>query len=244
MRPDIEPSESQNATMAARIREELARRRMSRQMLADIAKISISTLEKALNGSRPFTVASVVRLEAALGVSLRDRVPKVSTSRSDLGGYAKAGVAWLEGDYLTLRPSFEVAGAIYAYRTQIHWDEAQECLAFREMDRLDAPFSQKGVVSIPSKSGQIYLYTNDQGQMRVAILNRPHIRGEIYGLLATLAVGAGSNLTPVAAPIALLPWPGIGNPKLGRIQQGDAEYQDCRKHLTMIVDAGYAKLLT
>jgi hypothetical protein len=112
------------------------------------------------------------------------------------------------------------------------------------MDRLDAPFSQKGVVSMPNKSGQIYLYTNDQGQMRIAILNRPHIGGVIYGLLATLAVGAGSNLTPVAAPIALLPWPGVGSPKLGRILEGDAEYADYQRHLAMIVDAGYAKLLT
>ena len=244
MRPGIEPSESHNVAIAERVREELARRRLSRQALADIARISISTLEKALNGSRPFTIASVVRLETALGISLRDQAPKVSSSRSDLGGYAKAGVAWLEGDYLTLRPSFEVAGAIYAYRTQIHWDADQECLAFREMDRLDAPFSQKGVVSMPNRSGQIYLYTNDQGQMRIAILNRPHIGGEIYGLLATLAVGAGSNLTPVAAPIALLPWPSVGNPKLGRIQQRDAEYADYQRHITAIVDAGYAKLLT
>lgn len=242
MRPDIEPFE--NAATAERIREELARRRMSRQMLADRARISISTLEKALNGSRPFTIASVVRIETALGISLRDPAPKISWSGPDLGGYARAGVAWLEGDYLTLRPSFEIAGAIYAYRTQIYWDEGQDCLAFREMDRLDAPFSQKGVVSIPNKSGQIYLYTNDQGQMRVAILNRPHIGGEIYGLLATLAVGSGSNLTPVAAPIALLPWPGTGNPKLGRIQEADAGYADCQRHLATIVGAGYAKLLT
>ena len=230
--------------MAERVREELARRRMSRQTLADSAKISISTLEKALNGSRPFTIASVVRLETALGISLRVQVPKVSSSRPDLGGYAKAGVAWLEGDYLTLRPSFELAGAIYAYRTQIYWDGDQECLAFREMDRLDAPFSQKGVVSIPNRSGQIYLYTNDQGQMRLVILGRPQIGGEIYGLIATLAVGAGSNLTPVAAPIALLPWSSIAGPRLGRIQPEDAGYSDYQRHLTMIVQGGNARFLT
>jgi transcriptional regulator with XRE-family HTH domain len=243
MRPDIEPSESQNKAMAQRIREELARRRMSRQMLADAAKISISTLEKVLNGSRPFTTASIVRLEAALGVSLRDQAIKPSAALH-LGGYAKAGVAWLEGDYLMLRSSFEVAGAIYAYRMQIYWDDSQDCLAFREMDRLDAPFSQKGVVSMPNKSGQIYLYTNDQGQMRLVILGRPQIGGEIYGLIATLAVGAGSNLTPVAAPIALLPWPSTADPKLGRIQQEDAEYSDYQRHLTMIVQGGNARFLT
>jgi transcriptional regulator with XRE-family HTH domain len=53
------------------VREELARRRLSRQALADLAKISISTLEKALAGRRPFTLATTIRLEEALGASLR-----------------------------------------------------------------------------------------------------------------------------------------------------------------------------
>src|SRR5262245_32808386 len=57
------------------VREELARRRLSRQWLADQAKISLSTLEKALAGSRPFTLATVVRLEDALGTGLRGRQP-------------------------------------------------------------------------------------------------------------------------------------------------------------------------
>src|SRR3954454_2361763 len=55
------------------VREELARRRQSRQWLADEAKVSLSTLEKALAGRRPFTLATVVRLEDALGTSLRER---------------------------------------------------------------------------------------------------------------------------------------------------------------------------
>ncbi|HEX7946309.1 MAG TPA: transcriptional regulator, partial [Phenylobacterium sp.] len=46
--------------IATRVREELARRRLSRQALADLAKISISTLEKALAGRRPFTLATTI----------------------------------------------------------------------------------------------------------------------------------------------------------------------------------------
>ena len=60
--------------IAAKVREELARRRMSRQQLADMARVSISTLEKALNGSRAFTLATIVRLETALGIALRPDV--------------------------------------------------------------------------------------------------------------------------------------------------------------------------
>jgi transcriptional regulator with XRE-family HTH domain len=57
--------------IALRVREELGRRRLSRQWLADESRVSLSTLEKALSGRRPFTLATVVRLEDALGVSLR-----------------------------------------------------------------------------------------------------------------------------------------------------------------------------
>jgi transcriptional regulator with XRE-family HTH domain len=64
-------SDEQSRGVAAVVREELACRRMSRQQLADQARISISTLEKALAGRRPFTLATTIRLEEALGLSLR-----------------------------------------------------------------------------------------------------------------------------------------------------------------------------
>jgi transcriptional regulator with XRE-family HTH domain len=243
MAPDCEPSENLSRALVERIREELGRRRMSRQKLADTAKVSISTLEKALNGSRPFTTATIVRVETALGISLRDQSSKSRPSRSELGGYAKTGVAWLEGDYLTLRPSLEVEAAIYAYRTEIRWDENDGCLVFREAERLDAPFSQRGVVAMPNKSGHIYLYTNDHGQMRLAILGRPQITGEIYGLLTTLASGKGNRLTPVSTALALLPWANIANPALGRIFKNDETYATYQKHVTAITGEGYAKLL-
>src|SRR3954468_2244279 len=106
-------SDAQSRTVAALIREEIARRRISRQHLADQAKISISTLEKALAGRRPFTLTTTIRLEEALGVSLRrlnTEAPPLAShngvARIDLGSYARAAVSWIEGSYLTLRPSF------------------------------------------------------------------------------------------------------------------------------------------
>src|SRR3954451_1305141 len=71
--PDKQLSAEQSRQIAAVIREEIARRRISRQHLAEQARLSISTLEKALGGQRPFTLATTVRLEQALGVSLRKK---------------------------------------------------------------------------------------------------------------------------------------------------------------------------
>lgn len=69
--PDKQLSAEQSRLVSELVREELARRRISRQALAEQAKLSLSTLEKALGGRRPFTLATTVRLEQALGVSLR-----------------------------------------------------------------------------------------------------------------------------------------------------------------------------
>ena len=69
-------------------------------------------------------------------------------------------MAWLEGIYVTLRPSFSDPAAIYAYRTEILWDEANSRLMFRESERVDAAFAQDGAVSVPNQSGHIYFITN------------------------------------------------------------------------------------
>ena len=67
---DTELVEAETREVGRRVREEIARRRISRQALADMARISLSTLEKALAGTRPFTLASTIRLEEALGTSV------------------------------------------------------------------------------------------------------------------------------------------------------------------------------
>src|SRR5687767_8831345 len=96
----------QSEAVSVKVREELARRRVSRQWLADEAKISISTLEKALTGRRPFTLSTVIRLEEALGVQLRSAPAAArpaegnpGTAPEEMGAYSRAAVKWLEGDY-------------------------------------------------------------------------------------------------------------------------------------------------
>ncbi|GAA4035320.1 helix-turn-helix transcriptional regulator [Sphingomonas rosea] len=192
-----------------RVREELARRRISRQALADMARISLSTLEKALAGTRPFTLASKLRIEEALGPPFRPAAPldqpAPAAAPERLGAYVRAAVRWLEGSFLTLRPSFNTPNAIFAYVTDISWDEGQGHLVFAERQRLDADFAQRGEVSLPHLSGHIYLTTNDCGQHRMAVLSRPTISGALFGMLATLEVGSGSQLVPACCPLVLSP---------------------------------------
>jgi transcriptional regulator with XRE-family HTH domain len=238
-------NEESGAT-AMRIREELARRRLSRQWLADEAKVSLSTLEKALSGQRPFTLATVVRLEGALGVALRSKAPERTPSADsdlapeDMGAYSRAAVHWLVGEYLTLRRSFSEAESIFAYRTLIEWDETAHCLSFSESSRLDSDFEQHGFVSFPHLSGHIYLVTNVEGQFRVAILGRPTRAGCLNGILTTLAAGSGAQLIPATTPITLLPMSRRPGTEFGLIRPGDPCHAEYAEHVAGVRDKGYA----
>lgn len=248
MSSEQEFSGEQSRQMAALIREEIARRRMSRQQLADKAKLSLSTLEKVLGGRRPLTLATAVRVEEALGMSLRrgapdEGLPKDGIAPDGLGAYSRRGATWLEGVYVTIRPSFGEQAAIYAYRTEILWDESTSRLVFREAERVDAAFSQYGEVAVPNQSGHIYLVTNRHGQHRLITVSRPMITGEMYGVIATLLAGRGSQLTPIAAPIALLPVKNVPDAAYGRIAANDASGALYREHLQRVTGEQFAKFL-
>jgi len=250
--PDKQLSAEQSRQVAETIREEIARRRISRQSLAEQAKLSLSTLEKVLGGRRPFTLATTVRLEQALGVSLRkaEAAPVAAASPVNgdiapdgLGAYSRRAGTWLEGTYITIRPSFGDREAVFAYRTEIAWDANASSLVFRESDRQDAAYSQFGEVAVPNQSGHIYLVTNRHGQHRLITLARPAISGEMYGILTTLLAGRGSLLTPIAASIAYLPVKMIATPTFGRISASDPNYAVYRAHLKRTVDEPFAMFL-
>ena len=231
--PDKQLSAEQSRQIADTIREEIARRRISRQSLAELAKLSLSTLEKVLGGRRPFTLATTVRLEQALGVSLRTApeppAPALpvngDVAPDSLGAYSRRAVAWIEGTYITVRPSFGDRDAMFAYLTQISWDAAASCLVFHESERQDAAYAQYGEVAVPNQSGHIYLVTNRHGQHRLITVAPLPISGEMFGIITTLLAGRGSLLTPIAAPIAYLPVKMIANPTFGRISPDNANYR-------------------
>ncbi len=260
LKSDWKLNETDGHIATARVVEEIARRRISRRHLADMARISLSTLEKVLSGRRPFTLATLVRIEDALGIALRHGTAKGSTSNGngrdhaavlstpglapdDLGNYARAGVSWIEGAYLTIRPSFGEKSAVYAYRTEITWDEAQSILTFRESERTDTAFTQFGSVAVPNQSGYIYLVTNRHGQYRLVIVSRPTITGEMHGILTTLMAGRGAQLTPISTPIVLAPLKGRAQTQFGRIVKGDSAFAEYCALLKRTTDEQFALLL-
>ena len=93
--------EARAEEIAHKVREELARRRISRQALADMARISISTLEKALSGRRCLHPGDGDPARGgARHVAARSAPAAVGASDSapdELGGYSHAGGALARG---------------------------------------------------------------------------------------------------------------------------------------------------
>ncbi|MGI9463583.1 MAG: helix-turn-helix domain-containing protein, partial [Aestuariivirgaceae bacterium] len=231
----------------------IARKRMSRQQLAEEARISLSTLEKALSGQRPFPLHTPVRLEDALGVSLRNHAPvpligdnegTPGVAPEDLGAYSRLAVSWLEGDYLVVRPSFSGGASLYAYQTNIAWSEPHSHLVFREGERIDAEFTQNGAVSVPHQSGYIYLVTNRHGQYRMIVLARPTITGEMFGIITSLQATRGAHLLPVSSPIVFIPPERLDAAvSFGSIDPGHALYDELKAYVSRAVDEPFAMLL-
>jgi transcriptional regulator with XRE-family HTH domain len=241
--PELRSIESE--AVAGRLREELARRRISRQALADMAKISLSTLEKALSGSRPFTLATVVRIEDVLATPLRRPAAAPPSDAlmapETMGSYSRPAVRWIEGSYVTIRPAFSNPDAVYVYRTEIFWDEAAGHLRFAESDRADSTFTQAGFVSMPNLSGHTYLVTSEEGQYRLIMLGRATRERRMFGLLSTLQVGTGSQLLPVACPIALLPLPQIEALQFGLLAPGEGSHAEYRAILDQAVTSDFCR---
>jgi hypothetical protein len=65
----------------------------------------------------------------------------------------------------------------------------------------------------------------------------------MYGIISTLRAGAGSQLMPVAAPIAYVPLKNVPEPTLGRIAPDEPNHALYRSHLRRTVEEPFALFL-
>ncbi len=163
----------------------------------------------------------------------------MSRRPEELGSYSHAAVKVLEGAYLTLRPSFEVPGAIYAYRTDLTWDGSK--LVFAKAKGWTPLTPRAAWVSVPIPSGHLYLSTNASGQMRLAMLGRQLRTGEMYGhahhpsvrLGRASAAGGGA---PGSDSVE-------GRRPVRPILPGEPRHTDYQRHLARVMDSGFARFV-
>jgi hypothetical protein len=74
-------------------------------------------------------------------------------------------------------------------------------------------------------------------------VSRPTRTGEMYGILMTLQAGRGAQLTPIAAPIALVPLANVGNAQFGRVTEAEVTFTLYRDLLKRTIGDSFAILI-
>jgi hypothetical protein len=164
-----------------------------------------------------------------------DALPSGSVAMDDLGGYTRASVEGLEGRYVCFRPAFSAVDAINAYLLTLHWDEAESCLAFEELERIDTGHTQRGRVYIPDGRPFLSFVTLEGGAIRLIMVSRPEQSTEpLRGLITTLSNPGGAHFTPASAPIVLRRMVDHAS-QLGFIRPGAPDYEAYRGDLETVM---------
>jgi transcriptional regulator with XRE-family HTH domain len=244
------------ARSIALIKTAMIEKKMTQAELADAADCHEKTVQNLLSGRHVrdqtlFDVCMVLGLDfdkvkGALVREGRDAPePDAAEGRAApayMGAYTRAGVDGYIGSYLTVRPSFSVAGGVMAFRTDITWDEEWPSLLFQERDRPDKPYLHRGRVYIPTSSMYIHLVSLTKGAMRMVMVSQLDPSGLMRGLITTLHKQR-SHFAPVSAPIVYVRRDDFAGVELGEIAAAGATAIGYRTLLDETVDQGYARLI-
>ncbi len=216
----------------------LAARNLSSQILADKAGVDRKTVDRLRRGE-PVRLRTLAWIETALGASLRpehpasEEEPPHDAAPVRLGAYVRAHYQAYEGWWWGFRRSFDYRERVICHSLRIHWDSAQNCLAFEERQRnrdgaRRREYDFRGVVSIPAGLGVLYFMIVGEGAVRVsaATLLRENA-GESYmkGVMLALGEMAEVGFYPVVTPLYLVkatrePTPAELEARLGSFEAG------------------------
>jgi transcriptional regulator with XRE-family HTH domain len=238
------------------IKTAMIEKKMTQAELADAADCHEKTIQNLLSGRAVrdqtlFDVCMVLgldfdKLKRAWGGESRDAPepgsPGGRAAPVYMGAYTRAGVDHYIGSYLTVRPSFSVAGGIMAYRTDIMWDEEWPSLLFQERDRPDRPYMHRGRLYVPASSMYIHLVSLTKGAMRVVMVSQLDATGHMRGLITTLNKQRAS-FVPVSTPIVYVKTDAFAEVALGEFAPADPSYRGYRQLLEETLEQGYARLV-
>jgi transcriptional regulator with XRE-family HTH domain len=248
-------TDSKHSFALSLIKTAMIEKKMTQAELADAADIHEKTIQNLLSGRSVrdqtlFDVCMVLGLDfdRVKGAWLREPrdAPEPSAPTEGraapgyMGAYTRAGVEHYIGSYLTLRPSFSVAGGVMAYRTDITWDDEWPSLLFQERDRPDKPYLHRGRVYVPTSSMYVHLVSLTKGAMRMVMVSQLGPTEQMHGLITTLHKQRAA-FVPISAPIVYVKRDDFEGVSLGEIPNSRAA--DYRRILADTVEQGYARLL-
>ena len=259
--PADSPPSSRNQALE-RLRTAMIEKKITQAGLADAADCHEKTIQNLMGGRSVrdqtlFDVCMVLDLDfddlkaqwsglGPTGLPQRDEPgqPGAGTEVAPIymGGYTRKAVDHFIGSYLTLRPAFTMDGVLFAFRTDITWDDSWPSLMFQERNRPDAPYSHIGRVHVPPSSQFIHLVSLTKGAMRMILLSQIDQTEQMRGLITTLS-RKGPTLAPVSAPII---YRRLDTPDLaiyGEIAAGHDMFDDYHAAIDQCMTEGHVSLI-
>lgn len=217
--------------IADRLNALLAERRLASQDLAAKAGVDRKTIDRLRSG-RPVRLQTLQWIEQALKAPLQ-AVPVEAppdTAAGELGGYRRAAVEGLIGDWLCYRRSFDRARQLVASQVRILWDRSRPGLQFREHQHNRGPAGQDyeyhfdGDVLLPPNLGVLHLVVRSgDGRIRLVSTSMPrdeHGPATMKGFLLTLNEIADIGYYPASSPVFLAKLPAGTTPAETQGQTG------------------------
>jgi hypothetical protein len=197
--------------------------------------LSKSSIEKLFQGE--FTERTLNKVEGILKTSFRAPSAPLREETADrsVGGYVFDAVAYLQGDYLCVRPMFANPANFNAYLITISWSDERKCLVFEEKSRFDGKYRQQGTVHIPFGTAYMNLVSANAGNVRTILLSLPDSDGMMRGIISTLSNPKGSVYIPVAAPMVLRKLRKAEEPELGIIAENHRRHDEYRSWLATVL---------
>lgn len=226
------------------IRTYIARERISRETFAQRTKLGKSTVDKLLVGL--FSEKTLLQVEVQLGLNLRTATGVPSRiARDDLGRYHFEDVQKYLGSYLLARPSFRDDNAILAFELDIVWDNKVPGLSALEKVSPESPNQpQIGILCMPRSSMHVFVFSNEQGWLKSAILTQLDGDHKMKGIMLTMGHVFGNTYMPVASPVLIQKMDGKTVCSAGVLFPDSTDYKKLKDDLASVEKENYARWFT
>lgn len=171
-------------SLALRVEQACRTKVVSMKELAHRARFDVRTIRNFLNG-KPVKEETIRAICAAVDVefNLEREGRKLASKSSDAnhGMYSESFVSSYIGHFFAYRRSFSIKQNIVRSLFKLEWDDARECLRFKEFQTYHSfhlsrrvSYDQEGDVFLSNAIGLIHLLTVQLGAVRLITLTRLH----------------------------------------------------------------------
>jgi hypothetical protein len=229
-------------SVATAIREYMSRQGIDRYRFADKVRLSKSTIDKVLTGI--ITEKALARIEKNTGIRFGPSTAVVEFAAQDLGSYTKAESHRYVGTYIFCRLTSPEPRRIALYPFEMSWDDKRPGIVLSQLETGDAVPPQFGFLAIPRMSSYVFVHSNENGWMNLAMVSQLDHTRRLRGVLMATGNLLGNVFAPIISPVVLqkVEREELSPPRL--LSDDDPDYGQWKSELAQVVERQYVRILS